>query len=150
MSLPLHKMIDIPPIWLAACLGLAWAIGPFGPEPNIISAGLEGVLVFIALVLIGLAALRMRQARTTIIPHLAPNALVTTGVFSISRNPIYLADVLILAGLSLRWGTYVGLLLVPVFMILIHRRFILVEEARLQRHFGTAFDEYMENTGRWL
>ena len=79
-----------------------------------------------------------------------PDALVTTGPFAISRNPIYLADALILMGLSLRWDAPIGVLLVPAFVWLITRRFILAEEARLSDHFGAAFDAYRKDTRRWL
>ena len=46
-----------------------------------------------------LAIMEMRRARTTIIPHLDPKALIAGGIFRYTRNPIYLADVLILLGI---------------------------------------------------
>jgi Putative protein-S-isoprenylcysteine methyltransferase len=77
---------------------------------------LGGLLVGAGLVLMLLAVAEMRRRKTTVIPHLEADALVTTGVFSRSRNPIYLGDALVLAGLALRWDAPVALLLVPLFM----------------------------------
>ena len=107
-------------------------------------------LVTAGCVLIGVAALQFWQHKTTIIPHLEAASLITNGVFARSRNPIYLADAIILAGLALRWDFAPGLLLVPVFMWLIQTRFIRAEETRLQAAFGEAFTQYAEKTRRWL
>jgi protein-S-isoprenylcysteine O-methyltransferase Ste14 len=76
--------------------------------------------------------------------------LVTCGPFRFSRNPIYLGDALILAGLALRWDAPVALLLVPLFMATITQRFIVPEEDRLRRKFRADFARYCEKTRRWL
>ena len=75
---------------------------------------------------------------------------MTGGIFRFSRNPIYLADLLILCGFALIWGRVLGFLLVPVLAILLQRRFILPEEARMREKFGAAFDAYVAQTRRWL
>ena len=81
----------------------------------------------------------MRRARTTPIPHMQPSALVTGGIFGRSRNPIYLDEALVLAGLCLRWG-WPALILVPLFAAVITDRFIRAEEARLHDGFGPEYD----------
>jgi len=147
------KWIDLPPVWLAVFAALAWVqatrLPVWQPGPAIIGL-MGGLLVGGGLVLIGLAALAMMQARTTMIPHLAPDALVTRGIFRRSRNPIYLGDALILAGLMLRWEAWPSLLLLPLFIWVITDRFITAEEARLRDHFGADFDRYAASTRRWL
>ena len=153
MDLPFAKMIDMPPVWLALFLGLVWLQGtylPVGPAPGPAVRLLGGALILGGLALILVAAWEFRRHRTTVVPHLAPDALVTSGVFALSRNPIYLADALILAGCALRWHAWPALLLVPVFMALIARRFIAGEEARLRAAFGEAFDDYARKVRRWL
>lgn len=142
------RMIDIPPVWLALCLALTW-VSPWDfPWGNLPWVGRS--LVGIGVLLIGAAVLAFRQSRTTVIPHQNPTALVAHGIFRISRNPIYLADLLILAGLALSWGKPVGLALVPVLFLILERRFILAEEARLEKAFGQSFADYRKTTRRWL
>jgi protein-S-isoprenylcysteine O-methyltransferase Ste14 len=96
------------------------------------------------------AVVQMYRAKTTIIPRHDASQLVTGGVFSLSRNPIYLGDALVLAGFALYWGAWPSLVLVPVFMWLISWRFIEGEEAKLRHAFGQAFHAYEKETRRWL
>jgi protein-S-isoprenylcysteine O-methyltransferase Ste14 len=92
----------------------------------------------------------MRSNPTTVIPHRVPQALVITGIFSRTRNPIYLADSMILAGLILYWDAVLALTLVPIFVWVIEKRFILPEEAILRRKFLAHFARYAQQVGRWL
>ena len=144
------KWLDIPPLWLLLFAVTAWLSRSVVMAGSPYLSALGTGLVAGGLVTIALAAWEMYRHRTTIVPHMQPDALVTTGPFAISRNPIYLADALILLGLSLRWDAPIGVLLVPAFVWLITRRFIQAEEARLSEHFGAAFDAYRRDTRRWL
>lgn len=90
------------------------------------------------------------RARTTVIPRRMPSALIRSGVFRFSRNPIYLADLLFLAGFSIWFGNVLGLLMVPVLALILQRRFILPEEERLAAEFGEAFQSYRNSTRRWI
>lgn len=129
-------------------LVLAWAIPfrfPWGALP-----WTGWALLAMAALLFASAAFEFARARTTIIPHRYPSRLITTGVFGLTRNPIYLADLLILAGVSLLMGWPQGLVLVPVLGWILSRRFIRPEEARLRETFGEAFEDYAERTRRWI
>jgi protein-S-isoprenylcysteine O-methyltransferase Ste14 len=140
--------LDLPPIWLVLCLMLARLV-PLGLPWG--AAFWPGAVLLMLAVLLVLAALHaFFRARTTVIPHQQPSALITSGVFRLTRNPIYLADVLILLGLSLIWGSLLGLLLVPALFVLLERRFILAEEARLMAAFPDAFAAYCKATRRWV
>ena len=97
-----------------------------------------------------LAVVEMRKCRTTVIPHMEAAHLVTTGIFAHSRNPIYLGDAFLLAGLALCWAAPIAILLVPMFAGIMMRRFILPEEERLRRKSGADFARYCENARRWL
>ena len=145
------KWIDLPPVWLALFAALGWVqaawapFGAFGGFGDWLGAGLVAAGLGLAVA----AAVQFRRARTTIIPHEMPTAIVTSGVYRISRNPIYLGDALILAGLGLRWDSVLALVLVPVFVAVITRRFILPEEARLRARFGAEFDAWAARVRRW-
>lgn len=148
------KWFDVPPVWLAGFAAIAYlqakhaSFGLSLAHPLTMLAG--GVLVGAGVVLILLAAMEFRKHKTTIIPHQEASALIQSGVFSRSRNPIYLADVLILAGLALRWDAVLSLALVPVLFWVLETRFVVPEENRLRRHFRADFARYTKKTRRWL
>lgn len=112
--------------------------------------GVGAALIGAGIAVTALAAWQFARHRTTIIPGQTPTALVDTGLYRLSRNPIYVADALILAGLCLWWGAVSGLFLVPAFIWLIQKRFIDWEERRLRREFGAEFDRYAARVRRWI
>ena len=75
-------------------------------------------LVAAGLALMATAAVTMLRAGATVDPTRQPTALVTHGIFRLSRNPIYLGDVLIVAGLCLVWQPLAALVLVPGFLVI--------------------------------
>ena len=144
----------MPPVWLLGCLVLAWGQAAWYP------AGLSfggawsefagGLLVGGGVVLMALALSEFRRHRTTVIPHETPERLIQTGIFSRTRNPIYLGDALVLAGLILWWDAVLALPLVPIFVWVIEKRFIEPEEDRMRRKFRMDFARYCEKTRRWI
>ncbi|RCW83415.1 protein-S-isoprenylcysteine O-methyltransferase Ste14 [Paracoccus lutimaris] len=141
----------MPQVWLLpfALAGLALGrIFPFGPSPPMRGGGL--FLVALALGLMLWAALTMRAARTTVMPGRRPEHLVTNGPFRFSRNPIYLGDLIGLAGLMLALDAPAGLLVVPGFALLLEHRFIRQEEAVIAAAFGPAYEDYRSRVRRWI
>ena len=118
-----------------------------------------GVRLGGALVLAGagacfdLAGLRaFRKAHTTINP-LRPDraaAVVTTGVYRVTRNPMYLGLVLILLGLALYLASPWAVLGPPVFVAYITRYQMQPEERVLSAHFGAPYTAYCAQVRRWL
>lgn len=146
------KWIDIPPVWLVAHLVAVWLLAPVLPFGfGFAGAAPLGTFVLIAgLSLMLFAVWEMQRHRTTPIPHMEASHLVTSGIFAVSRNPIYLGDALVLAGVILRADAPLALPLIPLFMWIIVVRFIRAEELRLERAFGPAFVDYCIQTGRWI
>ncbi len=146
-----RALIDTPPVWLAWGIALAWAqarLWPVWPAPGWLgAAGLVAIAAGLALFVA--AALAFRRHRTSIVPRETPRALLTTGPYAFSRNPIYLADALILAGLILRLDL-AALPLVAVFVALIGARFIRGEEDLCRAAFGAAWDAYAARVRRWV
>lgn len=122
--------------------------GDFGPFGALWGVGLA--LVALGAALMAVAATTMRRAGATVNPTKPPTALVTHGVFSRSRNPIYLADAVILLGLCLIWQPLAALALVPLFVRTITRRFILREESWLSARAPAEFAAWAARTPRWL
>jgi len=102
------------------------------------------------ILLVVMAAMEFRRHKTSIVPHETPERLIQSGIFRRSRNPIYLGDALILAGLILRWDAVLALPLIPVFVWVIEKRFVIPEEDRMRRKFRMDFARYCEKTRRWL
>lgn len=148
------KWIDIPPVWLLATVVLAWL------QSDRFDYGLSfggawadflgGILVGGGALLMLLAVYEMRNQKTTVVPHQTPSRLVQTGIFSRSRNPIYLGDVLILAGLILRFDAVLSLPLVPVLLWLLERRFVIPEENRMRKTFRLEWARYEQKVRRWV
>ena len=140
----------MPPVWLIGALCLGWLGSEIGPRLGGWASIAGPILVIAGLALMGLSFIEFRRARTTVIPHENPSALISTGIFRYSRNPIYLGDTMILAGCVLYWHSLLGLALVPAFAFVLKKRFIEPEERRLEEAFPTEFDAYRAATRRWL
>ena len=145
--------IDLPPIWLVAAILLTRLLAglPDGllPAPTL-RVGAQ-ILIAAGFALMATALIQLIRHRTTPVPHQTPTTLVTAFPFSISRNPIYLGDVLVLVGATLWWASlWALLLLVPAFLLLITRRFIAREEKRLATLAPEAWASYAARVRRWL
>ncbi len=146
----ISREVDFPPVWLAGFAFASAIVGYAVPVEVPYAREAGALMVALALAIMVAAALQMFLARTTVIPARDPRRLVSGGLFRFSRNPIYLADALLLTGLCVGWGAWVALPLVPLFMLLISWRFIADEESRLERLFGDDWLAYKARTRRWL
>jgi protein-S-isoprenylcysteine O-methyltransferase Ste14 len=96
------------------------------------------------------ALLLMKKHRTTPSPFGAASALLASGPYRISRNPIYLSALLIQAAVALAFGLAGTLALLPVSWLLFDRFVIPREEAYLRTAFPAEFPEYAGRVRRWL
>ncbi len=80
----------------------------------------------------------------------APTELVTTGANRWVRNPMYLADVTIIAGEAMLLGSSAVLLYAAGLWIALHVLVVVAEEPRLERRFGRAYEEYRRRVPRWI
>jgi len=91
-----------------------------------------------------------RTAKTTVKPFEESTALVTSGVFRISRHPMYLGFVLSLIGIAVLLGSLVSFFVIPIFAVLMDRVFIRVEERMLEAKFDQAWFDYEAKVRRWI
>ena len=144
------KRLNLPPLWLIGFMAAAWGLARlWAPLGEVLLWPGRG-LVAVGIALIVWSALAFRRARTTIVPHQAPSALVEAGPYRFSRNPIYLADLVILAGAALILGAPLALILLVPFREVLLRLFIRPEEAVLERDLGPAYLDYKARVRRWL
>ncbi len=146
-----------PPLVAAAVAGCMYAATALLPAP--VLALPPGVRVGMALALAAVGAgfdvaglLAFRKARTTVNP-LTPHrsvAVVSTGVYRFTRNPMYLGLALILLGLAVYLASPWALPGPLVFAAYITRFQIVPEERALQALFGAAYTAYRAQVRRWL
>lgn len=110
-----------------------------------------GVLLLLGgSVLMALAVVAIVGGRTTVRPDRAASHLVTDGPFRYSRNPIYLADALLLAGTAFLTGWMWLIPATGLFVAGVTRLAIRPEEAHLALRFADAYRAYCDRVRRWL
>lgn len=114
--------------------------------------GIAVVLVAAGFALAVPAVLSFRRARTTINPHRIEraSALVTSGVFGLTRNPMYLGLALQLTGWAVLLGTLSAFLGPVLFAAWITRFQIVPEERLLAERFGDDFHAWRRRVRRWI
>lgn len=107
-------------------------------------------LLGVSICLAGVRA--FRQKRTTVDPTRpeAATTLVVHGIYTRTRNPMYLGFVTALLGWAVYLGTLSGLLVLPLVVGYLNVFQIQPEEAALRRRFGPVFDAYADRVRRWL
>ncbi|MGB8383956.1 MAG: isoprenylcysteine carboxylmethyltransferase family protein [Dermatophilaceae bacterium] len=123
-----------------------WAIG----VPLVIRVVVGALLVVVGVALMAWAASVMKGQGTTVIPWEQVDALVTSGPFAFTRNPIYLGDGLVYLGITVAFGSWWPALGLPVVLLVLHRYVIDPEEAYLTVRFGPAYTTYAGRVRRWL
>lgn len=129
-----------PPIVFLMALISTVAVSYLLPDSTLSSPlfDLSGVaMIAIGLWLNARGSGQFEQAGTPIRPGSRGGKLVTDGVFSMSRNPMYLGMVFILLGAGLSLGSFAALVVAPIFLEFIQRRFIAMEERILEHEFGS-------------
>jgi protein-S-isoprenylcysteine O-methyltransferase Ste14 len=144
-----------PPVLLAGSVIAAVLLGRLAPLPwpglDDVPARVVGIGFGLAgLALLAWAGAALRRRRTTILPHKGAERLVTDGPFRYRRNPIYLADVLLLLGAAELTKNVWFVILAPLFAALVTWLAILPEERHLETKFGEAYRAYKASTRRWI
>ena len=142
-----------PPVLFAAFIGIGWLLQRFIPLPEIaIPANKILGLVWVELgfLIILWSTIEFKRHQTTILPHKASSAIINSGPFKYSRNPIYFSFALIQVGAAvLLANLWIFLLLVPVFIIM-EKKVIEREEAFLTQEFGEPYNDYKKQVRRWI
>jgi protein-S-isoprenylcysteine O-methyltransferase Ste14 len=110
-----------------------------------------GTLLVVAGVVLNLVADRQfTRACTPVSPRDVPTALITTGPFALSRNPMYAGMVTLLLGLAILLGSLSPFVVPLILGWWLSKWFVRPEEARLARVFGDAYRQYALHVRRWL
>lgn len=144
-----------PPIVMAIFALLIWLLrgfGPIIPFYGTLKLLLVGALVLTAITIDISALLEFRKFKTTINPLSPQNTsnIVTSGIYSKTRNPMYLGMLIILIAWAIFVGSIIGLFIVPLFWAYITRFQIIPEERVLIEKFGQEYLDYLKRVKPWL
>jgi protein-S-isoprenylcysteine O-methyltransferase Ste14 len=143
----------LPPTWLFISITAMALLHFLAPVSTVVQYPwtLLGIVPFTAGVILNLLAdSSFKKARTTVKPFEISTALITTGVFQISRHPMYLGMVLILIGLAVFMGTITPFIIIAIFAVLMEMVFVRTEEKMLAQKFGPAWNIYRDKVRKWF
>ena len=144
-----------PPVVGALVAAGMWGLSLLGPQlsiPAVPKYAAVAMLVAAALAFDLVGLLAFRAARTTLNP-LEPEratALVTGGVYRITRNPMYVGLLCTITAWAIYLGSPWGLPALPLYVWYVTRFQILPEEAALHRLFGASYTAYCARVRRWI
>ena len=138
----------LPPAYFLLCLLTAVALDAVWPPPA--WRGVGGVLLGAGCALMSWAALLFKACGTAIKPFDVPSTLVIRGPFCVSRNPMYVGLVTMLAGIAVLPGSTASLLAPGTMFVILQTLFIPHEERALGAAFGQAYGSYKRRVRRWL
>jgi len=110
-----------------------------------------GWLMVAGTIAIDIAAMRtLARHKTTIMPHRGSDHLVTDGPFSFTRNPIYVANTMLMIGVGLISGIFWFLPLAVIAAYVTQKLAIEREERHLDARFGKRYRDYRKKVRRWI
>ncbi len=151
---PLDTKLPPPVLLLLLCVSIVWLANAFPqaqmPLPFHVAIGTA--LIAVGLVLNAYPKILFARANTTINPMrpAASMVLLTSGLYRLTRNPMYLGQALILLGYAYLLRNKLGALAVPLYVAYITLFQILPEERALTAQFGARYEEYRKLVRRWL
>jgi len=147
--------LKIPPAAVfLICIGLIWATDSL--LPLLFDISVNGWPVKLLLVLGTLTAvsgvIQFAVQSTSVNPHNPDRAssLVSSGIYRVSRNPMYLGMLIILLAAVLKIGHPIGLVVLPLYVFYMNRFQIKPEEKAIEEKFGEEYRAYRKTVRRWI
>ncbi len=144
-----------PPILLLITAAIMWLVSQSEfsyPVQIPYSLALSILLAVIGVVIAAIAGRQFGIAQTTVNP-LSPESatsLVNTGIFSMSRNPMYVGLLLMSTGWAVWLGSLTNIAVMVLFIFAITNLQIKPEESALRKLFGDEYEEYCRKVRRWI
>jgi protein-S-isoprenylcysteine O-methyltransferase Ste14 len=146
------KKLFIPPVCVFICLLLIAAFYFLLPRYNLVPFPVNlagGPIAFFGFVPMGKARDLFRKHRTTLAIE-RPSCLVTEGIFSKTRNPMYAGMFLLLFGVGICFGNLFSIITAIGFIFTMQFVFIPEEEKLMHGAFGPEYLEYKKKVRRWI
>ena len=148
--------LKVPPdvVWVLVA-GLMWLASRYTPQlslPSLVRVGVPGLLTVVGVWLMVRARMLLDESNTTWRP-MTPRqakAVVRTGVYHLSRNPIYLGMLAVLVGWAVLLSSPAALAVSAVFVLYLDRFQIEPEERALSDVLGREYLDYLARVRRWI
>jgi protein-S-isoprenylcysteine O-methyltransferase Ste14 len=148
--------LKIPPVLIAIIAAICMRVVKAAfPSFNIalpLRGTMASILSIAGGVISGLGILSFRHAKTSVNPMRfdSVSTLVTSGIYSITRNPMYLGLLFVLLGWLYFISSVISIVFIPAYILYMNYFQIGPEETVLESKFGTAFKQYKLKVRRWL
>jgi protein-S-isoprenylcysteine O-methyltransferase Ste14 len=143
-----------PPLIYVVGLALGWLLEKRWPVPygikEPLATWLGWALIAVGLALFGWALIVLHRMRTSVNPYAPTTAVATTGPYRLTRNPIYLADIIIYLGIAALINSPWPVVFLPFVIWAVDRGVIRREERYLEKRFGNLYVVYKSRVRRWL
>lgn len=144
---------SIPDLLLFSSITFGFILNRFFPIVTILDyplnlVGCVFILLGIIFALYTIKFLRLNRTSTNVTQK--PSKLLITGPFSISRNPLYLAYLITIAGVSILFGSLAVLILPIIAFLILNLIVIPIEEKDAQATFNKEYIVYKNTTRKWL
>tara|TARA_B100001059_G_scaffold17288_1_gene14244 strand:+ start:616 stop:1077 length:462 start_codon:yes stop_codon:yes gene_type:complete len=153
MKLMTRKKGPIPPIIIIINILLQFSFAIFFKSLSFnvkFLAFLGWLLIPISLLMIFFCLFEFRKNKTTFVVFKHPVKLITYGIYSYSRNPMYLGMLMMLIAIALILSNTGSIMLAFLFIPIMKHRIILHEEMILMNEFPLEYEMYKKNTRRWI
>ena len=149
---PSILVIIPPPAWALLFILVGWGIGASLHLAPIFQHTLAGFVVFaMGFAVSASGRLAFAKAGTEVVPASKKNsALVISGPFKFTRNPMYLGILIAMIGLAMVIGSLSAYAAVIVYFLFVNFVSIPYEEEKMERQFGDAFRDYKSRVRRWI
>jgi protein-S-isoprenylcysteine O-methyltransferase Ste14 len=108
------------------------------------------IFLGVGVLLAGWSNVLFRRAHTSLVPVRPSTALVVSGPYRLTRNPMYLGLLCVYIAAALGLGLAWALILVPLVIFAVQRLAIAKEERYLGQKFGDAYRQYRSRVRRWI
>lgn len=148
--------LKVPPLALLAILAISQYVFavyvPFGDIEMKFKRVLAACACFVGVVIALLGVYEFRKFGTTVNPTNPDGtvAIVNTGIYSLTRNPMYVGFAFMLLSAVILTANYVSLVFLPIYVLYMNRFQIEPEERMLAEKFGEAYSAYLQHVRRWV
>ena len=144
-----------PPAYMLIFAACMWLLNRYFPMHDVIPTAWRkaGLVIIGSAFLLDLSSLFLFFRRKTTPNPFSPekaSQLVTSGMYRITRNPMYVGLAVLLTGWAIYLGGLSPFLLIPLFIAVLTYQQIIPEEKILQEKFGQAYLDYKKSVRRWL
>ena len=141
-----------PPLVTVMCIGIIYLFESKIEYSNYDLKVVGIIFLILGLIIILSAVLKFIKAKTTVDPSrpYKTSNLVKSGIYNITRNPMYLGMLFLIMSYSMYNNNIVGCIVIPIFIFYINKFQIEPEEIEMRRKFGESFENYCKKVNRWL